>query len=49
MTTSIQIHRISPEGVEVHRFGLDESEIVPADVIVEVRQSDNGWRIRESV
>ncbi|EFP76491.2 hypothetical protein PGT21_008109 [Puccinia graminis f. sp. tritici] len=30
-----KIHRISPQGVEVHRFGLDESEVVSADVIVE--------------
>ncbi|WAR62037.1 hypothetical protein PtB15_14B131 [Puccinia triticina] len=30
-----KIDRISPQGVEVQRFGLDQSEIVPADVIVE--------------
>ncbi|PLW27587.1 hypothetical protein PCANC_19883 [Puccinia coronata f. sp. avenae] len=30
-----KIDKISPQGVEIQRFGLDESETVPADVIVE--------------
>ncbi|KAH9444032.1 hypothetical protein MJO29_013489 [Puccinia striiformis f. sp. tritici] len=30
-----KINGISPQGVEVQRFGLDQSEVVPADVIVE--------------
>jgi hypothetical protein len=44
-----QIDKISPHGVEIQRFGLDESETVPADVIVEVCKSEDwcggseGW------
>ncbi|KNZ44907.1 hypothetical protein VP01_86g1 [Puccinia sorghi] len=35
-----KIDRISAHGVEIHRFGVEEPETLPADVIVEVRWSE---------